>query len=62
MEERILQLICSGKKRKIIADELYISERTLSNHLQHIYDKLDVSTSVEAITKAIKMGYISPVY
>lgn len=49
-------------KRKIIADELYISERTLSNHLQHIYDKLDVSSSVEAITKAIKMGYISPVY
>ncbi|MBY2032714.1 response regulator transcription factor [Clostridioides difficile] len=62
MEKRILQLICSGKKRKIIADELYISERTLSNHLQHIYDKLDVSSSVEAITKAIKMGYISPVY
>ncbi|HHQ5493314.1 TPA: response regulator transcription factor [Clostridioides difficile] len=50
------------KKRKIIADELYISERTLSNHLQHIYDKLDVSSSVEAITKAIQMGYISPVY
>lgn len=62
MEKKILQLICSGKKRKVIADELYISERTLSNHLQHIYDKLDVSSSVEAITKAIQMGYISPVY
>ncbi|MDI0266294.1 response regulator transcription factor [Clostridioides difficile] len=62
MEKKILQLICSGKKRKVIADELYISERTLSNHLQHIYDKLDVSSSVEAITKAIQMGYISPIY
>ncbi|MCC0630533.1 response regulator transcription factor [Clostridioides sp. ES-S-0171-01] len=62
MEKKILQLVCSGKKRKVIADELYISERTLSNHLQHIYDKLDVSSSVEAITKAIQMGYISPVY
>ncbi|MBY2477182.1 response regulator transcription factor [Clostridioides difficile] len=62
MEKKILQLICRGKKRKVIADELYISERTLSNHLQHIYNKLDVSSSVEAITKAIQMGYISPVY
>ncbi|WP_413927473.1 response regulator [Clostridioides sp. ES-S-0108-01] len=62
MEKKILQLVCSGKKRKVIADELYISERTLSNHLQHIYDKLDVSSSVEAITKTIQMGYISPVY
>ena len=39
MEKKILQLISSGKKRKCVADELYISERTLSNHLQHIFEK-----------------------
>lgn len=61
MEKKILQLISNGKKRKSIADELYISERTLSNHLQHIFDKLEVSSSVEAITKAIQLGYISPI-
>lgn len=60
MEKNILQLLSCGKKRKEIARELYISERTLSNHLQHIYDKLDVSSSVEAVTKAFQMGYISP--
>lgn len=60
MEKNILQLISSGKKRKEIAGELYISERTLSNHLQHIYEKLDVSSSIEAITKALQMGYIAP--
>lgn len=38
-----------------------ISERTLSNHLQHIFEKLDVSSSVEAVTKAIQLGYISPI-
>ena len=54
MEKKILQLISSGKKRKCVADELYMSERTLSNHLQHIFEKLNVSSVVEAVTKAIK--------
>lgn len=61
MEKKILQLISSGKKRKSVADELYISERTLSNHLQHIFEKLNVSSVVEAITKAIQLGYIPPI-
>ena len=61
MEKKILLLMSSGKKRKSVADELYISERTLSNHLQHIFEKLGVSSIVEAITKAIQFGYISPI-
>ena len=59
MEKKILQLVSTGKKRKDIADELYMSERTLSNHLQHIFEKLSVSSTVEAVTKAIQLGYIS---
>ena len=61
MEKKILQLISSGKKRKCVADELYMSERTLSNHVQHIFEKLDVSSVVEAVTKAIQLGYIPPI-
>lgn len=57
-EKKILKLVGSGKKRKQIADELYISERTLSNHLQHIFEKLDVSSTVEAVAKALQMGYL----
>ncbi|TJX43110.1 response regulator transcription factor, partial [Soehngenia saccharolytica] len=37
------------------------SERTLSNHLQHIFEKLDVTSAVEAVTKAIQLGYIPPI-
>ncbi len=59
-EKQILQLIADGRKRKEIAGTLYISERTLSNHLQHIFEKLDVSSSVEAVTKAIQLGYLPP--
>ncbi|MCI9448402.1 MAG: response regulator transcription factor [Lachnospiraceae bacterium] len=61
MEKKILQLISNGKKRKCVADELYMSERTISNHLQHIFEKLDVSSAVEAVTKAIQLGYIPPI-
>lgn len=61
MEKKILKLVSTGKKRKDIAGELYISERTLSNHLQHIYEKLGAASSVEAVTKAIQMGYIPPI-
>lgn len=62
VEKQILQLIVTGKKRKEIANKLYISERTLSNHLQHIYEKLDVASSIEAVTKALQMGYIAPLH
>ena len=61
MEKKILQLISNGKKRKCVADELYMSERTISNHLQHIFEKLDVTSAVEAVTKAIQLGYIPPI-
>ena len=60
-EKKILSLLCSGKKRRDIAAELFISERTLSNHIQHIFEKLGVSSTVEAVTKAIQEGYIPPV-
>ncbi len=59
-EKQILRHMADGMKRKEIAATLYISERTLSNHLQHVFEKLDVTSSVEAVTKAIQMGYIPP--
>lgn len=60
-EKEVLELLSAGIKRKEIAGRLYLSERTVSNHLQHIFDKLQVSSSVEAIAKGIQMGYIPPV-
>ncbi|MFJ8531565.1 response regulator [Bacillus sp. NPDC094106] len=61
-EKQILQLLCDGYKRKEIASILYASERTISNHIQHIFDKLDVSSSLEAVTKGLRLGYIQPNY
>lgn len=59
-EKQILQLLADGYKRKDIASIVFASERTVSNHIQHIFDKLNVSSSLEAVTKGIKLGYIQP--
>lgn len=61
-EKQILQLICDGYKRKDIAGILHISERTVSNHLQHTFEKLEVSSSLEAVSKGIRLGYIQPIF
>ena len=58
-EKRVLELVARGIKRKEIAEQLYISERTVSNHLQHIFEKLQVGSTVEAVMKAMRMGYIT---
>jgi len=60
-EKKVLELVATGTKRKEIADQLFISERTVSNHLQHIFEKLQVTSTVEAVTKAIQLGYIAPI-
>ena len=59
-EKDVLLLTAQGVKRKEIARRLQVSERTVSNHLQHIFEKLSVSSSVEAVTKAIRLGYLPP--
>lgn len=56
----ILKEICDGVTRKELAKKLFISERTLYNHIQNIYEKLEVHNAIEAYNKAIKLGYIEP--
>jgi DNA-binding NarL/FixJ family response regulator len=44
-------LIKVGKTYKVIADELFISERTVSKHVQNIFEKLGVSNRVELLNR-----------
>ncbi|WP_044475170.1 LuxR C-terminal-related transcriptional regulator, partial [Streptococcus suis] len=48
----------NGEKRKDIAKSLYISDRTLTNHIQNILEKLEVDSTLKAVIKAQKLGYI----
>lgn len=59
-EKQVLRMLAGGIKRKEIAEQLFMSGRTVSNHLQHIFEKLGASSAVEAVTKAIRLGYIPP--
>jgi LuxR family maltose regulon positive regulatory protein len=49
-EERILTLFVNGLSKKEIADQLFISVNTVKTHLQHIYQKLNISSRAEART------------
>jgi DNA-binding CsgD family transcriptional regulator len=53
-ELQVLQRVASGKTNKKIAGELFISERTVDRHVSNIFNKLDVSSRVEATTFALK--------
>ena len=59
-EEEILIEVLSGLTKKEIADKLYISERTLYNHLANIYAKLGAKNAIEAYKIALELGYIRP--
>jgi len=55
-ELEILQLVLAGYTNKAIAVEIYISEKTVEFHLDHIYTKVGVRTRLMAGIWAIQQG------
>ena len=58
-EQEVLSLLCEGKSYKMIADDLFISMDTVRTHIRHIYKKLEVNSSTEAVAKAFKNKWVS---
>jgi DNA-binding NarL/FixJ family response regulator len=54
----VLRLAGKGYTNKAIGHELNISDRTVQGHLATIYGKLGVASRTEAVTKALKLGWI----
>jgi len=52
-ELQVLSLVATGRTSKSIATELFISERTVDRHLSNIFNKLGVSSRVEATAFAL---------
>ena len=46
-QSEIIELILEGKTYKQIAEELYISPKTVDNHVQNIYKKLNVKSKIQ---------------
>jgi len=57
-ELEILKSLASAKTNRQIAKSLFITEKTVKNHISNIYRKLQVNTRTEAMLKAVKLGLI----
>ena len=53
-EYELLKLLADGHHRKTAAQELGISVNTVSFHLKHLYEKLQVHSNTEAVAKALR--------
>ena len=58
-EVEVLRLAARGLTNKAIGQELGISDRTVQGHLANIYGKLHVGSRTEAVTEALKQGWIT---
>ncbi len=58
-EQEVLTLTAGGFSNKQIANKLDLSERTVQNHIAHIFHRLGVSSRTEAVMKAISLGLLS---
>jgi DNA-binding CsgD family transcriptional regulator len=55
-EAEVLALLAAGLTNRAIGRELFISEKTVGTHVEHIFGKLDAHTRVEAATRAQLLG------
>ena len=53
-ETRLLKLLVEGHNYKTAALELNVSINTISFHMRHIYEKLQVHSKSEAVAKALR--------
>lgn len=57
-EREVLAEIGKGRRNKEIADALFISEKTVKNHISNIFAKLEVNSRAEAALLAARQGLV----
>ncbi|HXF50375.1 MAG TPA: response regulator transcription factor [Dehalococcoidia bacterium] len=57
-ERRILRMMARGRSDKMIAADLRLSPRTVSNHVSHILLKLGARNRTDAVVKALRLGIL----
>lgn len=58
-ENEVLELLAQGMSNRDIAEELYISEKTVKNHVSSILRKFSVNDRTQAVIVALKNGLVS---
>jgi DNA-binding NarL/FixJ family response regulator len=59
-EVEILKLLATGQANKQIARQLHISEKTVRNHVSHMYEKLHIYDRSQAVLYAVRKGLVEP--
>ncbi|PLR83150.1 DNA-binding response regulator [Bacillus canaveralius] len=57
-ECEVLQLLADGKSNRGIGESLFISEKTVKNHVSNILQKMNVNDRTQAVVVAIKNGWV----
>lgn len=57
-ECQVLQLIADGKSNRGVSESLYISEKTVKNHVSNILQKINVNDRTQAVVMAIRNGWV----
>ena len=57
-ECEVLQLLTDGQSNRTIGETLYISEKTVKNHVSSILQKMNVNDRTQAVVTAIKNGWV----
>ncbi len=58
-ELEVLKLAAKGMSNKDIAEQLFLSVRTVQSHLANIFTKLDVGSRTEAILCGLRRGWFT---
>lgn len=57
-ELEVLTLVAQGLNNRAIAEQLFISENTVKNHVRNIHEKLQVHSRMEAVVIAVRAGVL----
>ncbi len=57
-EVEVLEALANGASTTQLARQLYVSPKTVKNHLNHIYSKLGAQSRTQAVAKALRLGIV----
>ncbi|MDD2793883.1 MAG: helix-turn-helix transcriptional regulator, partial [Sediminibacterium sp.] len=58
-EAQFLRWLCMDKSYKEIAQEMFVSVRTIDSHRDNLFKKLEINTRVGLVVFAIKHGIVN---
>jgi ATP/maltotriose-dependent transcriptional regulator MalT len=58
-EKEVTKVIAAGFRNKMIADAAHISLDTIKSHIRHLFQKMDVQTQLQAVTRTKDLGILA---